>query len=260
MESLKSTDGTQISFARSGDGPPLVLVHGTTSDHTRWVHVLPGLEKKFSVIAMERRGRGESGDAAAYSLEQEYEDVATVAMAMGPGTSLLGHSYGALCAMEAALRLDNIRKLVLYEPPFPIGDAPVYPPGLDIRLRAMLADDEREKLLITFLSEVAGISAAQLAAMRADPSWEGRVRAAHTALREMVAGEYRFDPARFRRLAVPTLLLLGEASPIGFTAPTRALDAALPDSRIVILEGQGHAAMSSAPDLFVREVISFLSA
>ncbi|MGH2627301.1 MAG: alpha/beta fold hydrolase, partial [Anaerolineales bacterium] len=76
MEKVRSDDGTLIAYQRSGEGPPLVLVHGTTADHTRWALILPELERHFSVYAMDRRGRGESGDAESYALEREFEDVA----------------------------------------------------------------------------------------------------------------------------------------------------------------------------------------
>lgn len=260
MESVVSTDGVSIAYARSGRGQPLVLVHGSTADHTRWNNILPDLESQFNVIAVDRRGRGESGDTGSYSLEQEFEDVAAVVGAAGAGASLLGHSFGALCAMEAALRVRNLRRLVLYEPPFPVGETALYPPGLPERLGKILSTGDREKFLTVFFREVAGVPEAQIAALRDDPSWQGRVAAAHTALREMADGEYRFDPDRFHSLEVPTLLLLGENSPAELSAPTLALDAALPNSRVVVLEGQGHVAMTTAPDLFLREVTDFLSA
>jgi pimeloyl-ACP methyl ester carboxylesterase len=70
METVISRDGTSIAFSRSGVGPPLVLVHGSTADHTRWALVRPELERAFTVFAMDRRGRGGSGDADTYSLER----------------------------------------------------------------------------------------------------------------------------------------------------------------------------------------------
>lgn len=258
MESVISTDGTRIAFARSGNGPPLVLVHGSTADHTRWANIMSGLERAFTVIAMDRRGRGGSGDAEAYSIEKEYDDVAAVVEAAGADVSLLGHSFGALCAMEVALRVDGLRRLILYEPPFPVDGMPLYPPGLPEKLQGILATGDRESFLTAFFSEVVGAPDGQIAALRADPSWKGRVAAAHTALREMADGDYRFDPARFRRLDVPTLLLLGENSPAELQSPTYALDSALPDSRVVVLAGQGHVAMTTAPKIFLREVIDFL--
>jgi peptide-methionine (S)-S-oxide reductase len=83
MATITSKDGTRIAYSRSGSGPPLVLVHGTTADHTRWARVLPELEPHFTVYAMDRRGRGGSGDAADYAIEREFEDVAAVVDAIG---------------------------------------------------------------------------------------------------------------------------------------------------------------------------------
>lgn len=62
-----------------------------------------------------------------------------------------------------------------------------------------------------------------------------------------------------RAIRVPTLLLLGGDSPAFFRASTEAAHAALPDAWMVELPGQQHAAMDTAPDLFVREVLAFLA-
>jgi hypothetical protein len=51
-----SRDGTRIAYWRTGDGPALILVHGTTADHSRWETVLPLLEPHVTVYAMDRRG------------------------------------------------------------------------------------------------------------------------------------------------------------------------------------------------------------
>ncbi len=260
MASVFSADGTRIAYAVTGSGPPLVLVHGSTADHSRWATILPSLNAHFTCYAMDRRGRAGSGDAEPYRIEHEYEDVAAVVRAAGPGAMLLGHSFGALCAMEAALQVNNLARLVLYEPAFPSGDSPIYPPGARERLEAMLSGGSREKLLETFFSELVGLSDEAIAALRADPSWAGRVAAAHTAVRELADDDYRFDPVRFQKLTVPTLLLLGEVSPGFFGGAIRLLDAALPDARLVMMPGQGHVAMNTAPDLFLKEVIGFLTA
>ena len=78
-----------------------------------------GAEQRFTVYALDRRGRGGSEDAQPYTIEREFDDVAATVNAIGEPVNVLGHSYGALCALEAALRTDHIRKLVLYEPPIP---------------------------------------------------------------------------------------------------------------------------------------------
>jgi pimeloyl-ACP methyl ester carboxylesterase len=59
---VESPQGTKVGYWTSGKGPPLVLVHGVTSDHTRFAPLLPYLEPHFTVHALDRRGRGASGD------------------------------------------------------------------------------------------------------------------------------------------------------------------------------------------------------
>jgi len=140
--SVLSADGTPIAFWRSGSGPPLVLVHGTSADHTRWAGVLPLLESHFTVYALDRRGRGGSGDAGRYAIEREIEDVVAVLDAVGERVVLVGHSYGAICALEAAARAPGVRALILYEPPIPVG-IEIYPPGVLDRLDGLVATDER---------------------------------------------------------------------------------------------------------------------
>jgi len=156
MEYVIAPDGMRIAYWRTGDGPPLVLVHGTADDHTIWSALLPILAKRFTVHALDRRGRGGSGayDPATYAIEDEFADVAAVVDAIGEPAHLLGHSYGALCALEGALRTDNLMKLVLYEPPMIIGE-PFVPPEAVARLEALLAAGHQEGVLLMFVREFA---------------------------------------------------------------------------------------------------------
>lgn len=258
MRTVVSGDGTRIAYELTGAGQPLVLVHGTTADHSRWAKVMPGLAGHFTVLAMDRRGRGQSGDASVYALEREFEDVAAVTAAAGPGTSLLGHSFGALCAMEAALRAGNLRKLVLYEPGFPAGGMKIYPEGAREKLQTLLDANDRDRLLTTYFGEMVGMPVSDVAALRKDPFWATRMETAHTLVREMDEDDYRFDPARFDALAIPTLLLCGEKSPAILRAASEDIASALPHARIVVLKGQGHVAMTTAPEIFVNEIVRFL--
>jgi pimeloyl-ACP methyl ester carboxylesterase len=258
VEKVVSADGTPIAVWTSGDGSPLVLVHGAAADHSRWAPVLPALAERFTVLAVDRRGRGGSGDTDDYSLEREFEDVAAVVEWAGEGVNVLGHSYGGVCALEAALRTDRIRKLVLYEPPMGFL---VSPPHVVQRLEQLLEAGERDALVAFFMREVAGLPMEQIELMRSLPAWEARIAVAHSIPREERASrEYAFDPDRFRGLHVPTLFLQGGDSPDPFKAAADAVAAALPDCRVVVMPGERHAAMDTATELFTAEVVDFLEA
>src|SRR5438105_4118037 len=115
---ITSPDGARIGCHVSGTGPPLVLVHGTSGTHAGFDLLLPHLVEKFTLIAIDRRGRGTSGDArGAYSIEREFEDVAAVVDSVGERASLFGHSYGASVALGAVPLVRNLARLALYEPP-----------------------------------------------------------------------------------------------------------------------------------------------
>lgn len=258
-----SADGTAVAYWRSGRGRPLVLVHGTTADHARWQPVLGRLEGAATVCALDRRGRGGSGDAAGYSVEREFEDVAAVVDAVaadaGEAVDLVGHSYGALCALEAARLTPNLRRVVLYEPV--VGNVEgLYDHELVARMEAHLAAGERETALELFFREIVGMPEEAFRRFRTLPAWPARVAAAPTLVRELRAEEgYRFEPERFRAVTVPVLLLVGGQSPAFLREGSEAVAAALPDARIAVLEGQQHVAMDTAPDLFVDTLTAFLA-
>ncbi|HLT48469.1 MAG TPA: alpha/beta hydrolase [Rubricoccaceae bacterium] len=258
METVTSKDGTVIGYWMSGPGPPLLLVHGTTADHRRWAAVSPRLERHFSVYAMDRRGRGGSTDAPDYDVMREAEDVAAVLDRIGEPAAVLAHSYGAVCALEGALLADNVRKMVLYEPPIPTG-LPIYPPGVPDRMQALIDRGELEASLEVFMREVVRMPEHELEVYRTLPMWEGRIQLAPTIPRELTIDRtYRFVPARYADFGVPTLLLLGGDSPDFLRRATHAVHSALPRSTVVVMPGQQHIAMDTDPDLFVSEVLRFL--
>jgi pimeloyl-ACP methyl ester carboxylesterase len=257
VEHVLSADGTAIAYERSGAGPPLVLVHGISADHTRWAPVLPALAARRSVLALDRRGRGAGGDAPEYALAREAEDVVAVAATAGAPVDLLGHSYGGITALEAAMAGALLRALVLYEPWITAG--PTLPPDLVARLEALLAAGDREGAATTFLVEAVRTPPAELAQLRTLPTWPARLIMAPLIPRELRAvQQYHFDPARCAGIQAPTLLMVGGDSPPFAHEAAALLHAALPRSRVCVLPGQGHVAMNTAPDLFVREVLAFL--
>jgi pimeloyl-ACP methyl ester carboxylesterase len=182
--------------------------------------------------------------------------VAAVVDSIHEPASLFGHSYGATVALGAALVARNLYKLILYEPAPGISAVP----SEDVeRIEDLVALDEREEALVHAF-RFFGLTPEELEQLRASPTWPARLAAAHTVAREIKAEEaYRVDPERFRDLAAPALLLLGEESPDWAREGTERIRAALPDARVSILRGQGHAAIMTAPELVADEVARFLS-
>jgi pimeloyl-ACP methyl ester carboxylesterase len=261
---VASPDGTMIAVFVSGEGRPLVLVPGTTSDHSAWRLVLPFLEPHAAVHAVDRRGRGASGDTPDYALAKEYADVAAVvdaaAAATGSPVNLLGHSYGGNVAFGAATLTDNIRTLVLYEGwPVPnVAHRTVAPESIG-RLESMLADGRREQMLEAFCRDIVMMSEEEIGAVRSAPTWPARVAAAHTVPRELRAfGAQAFDPGQAAKISAPVLLLVGADSPVEIKADPEVVAAALPDARVRVLAGQGHIAHLTDPRSLADEVVSFL--
>lgn len=275
---IRSRDGTSIALfevtlvAAAGSAasaasanPPLLLVHGATADHTTWRAVGPAFARSRRVFAIDRRGRGESGDAEAYAIEREFADVAAVADALaaeaGGSIDVTGHSYGGRCALGASLLTQSIRRVVVYEgAPVPPGMT-YRPPGLVEAVRTALQRGDNDLALRTFLSGIVGMSEAALEAYRRDPVWPARVAAAHTILREIEAEAT--EAASIEALAgatAPVLLILGSVSRSPFRIGTDALAARLANVHVVTIEGAAHAAHHTHAAEFVRVVEAFLDA
>jgi len=264
LEHVTSRDGTEIAYWTSGDGPPLLLVHGTAGVHERFAPLLPYLEPHATVHVMDRRGRGATGDAPDYDLAREFEDVAAVvdaiAQASGSAVDVYGHSYGGNCAFGAALLTPNARSLVFYEGWPPVKpELLAFPPEVEEQLDALVAAGERDAALETFMREVVKASEEEIAAIRAQPTWPARVASVHTITREIRAFfVHTFDPAEAARITVPVLVLTGADSPAEIKDDPEAVAASLPNARVAVLEGQQHLADVLAPEVFAEHVIAFL--
>ena len=256
ISTVASADGTPIAIECAGAGPSLVIVHGGTGDRTRWTPLFPLLASKFRVCAMDRRAHGASGDTLPYGLQKEVEDVVAVVAAQPGPVFVLGHSFGAVCAFEAAFHTTKIARLALYEPPVRLADHS----AILARMEAMMRSGDREGALMTFMSEIVMISADEVAAMKARSSWAGLLATVETSVRQDRAlSQYQFDPARARTMTVPTLLMAGSktASP-ELKRSIDSLRQTLPHHTLRIFEGQEHNAMDTIPQEFAATLSSFL--
>lgn len=260
-----SKDGTTISFWMSGQGPPLVLVHGTVSNHTTWDRVLPLLGEHRTLYAIDRRGRGGSGDTADYELGREFEDIAAVidlaAESSGSAVDLLGHSFGGICAFGSVGRTSHVRRLALYEGwPSPHREIKATPdPVMDLIDRHVSANNH-DAALETFLRSVVHMSEEELHYFRADTEWwRSRVEAAHTVVREDRSIKSAELNAKWASgLRIPVLLMVGTDSPVDLRGDPETLVRIMPNARVEELEGQLHLAHLLAPELFTSRLMAFL--
>jgi pimeloyl-ACP methyl ester carboxylesterase len=247
MSRIRSKDGTPIAFDRRGDGPPLVLVDGALC----WREFGPSgrlaelLGTRFTVFTYDRRGRGESGDAAPYATEREVEDLQAVIEEAGGSAYVSGISSGAVLALEAAARGASIERLALYEAPFIVDNsrAPV-PVDIVAQLEELLADGRRGDAVRLFLRQV-GAPGIVVSAMRFTPMWRQLTAVAHTLPYDMtIVGDKqqgRSLPAeRWRTATMSALALVGGKSPTWLHQGMRALAEALPNARFKVLRGQTH--------------------
>jgi pimeloyl-ACP methyl ester carboxylesterase len=270
---VASPDGVPIATfeagrpSRESDRPSLVLVHGTTADHTTFRAIAPVLGERRYLVAIDRRGRGASGDSpdGGYSIEREYDDLAAVAHSVatldGRPIDVLGHSYGGRIALGAARRSEWIRRIIVYEGAPASPRLPYRPIGVERRIRAHLAHDDGAAALETFFREIVGMDDEAIAAYRANPVWPVRAAAAPTILRELEAEAS--VPAGLEALGgvkIPVLLVLGSSSRPPFAAATEALRARLPNVQVVTIEGAAHAAHHTHVPELVAAVDAFLDA
>ena len=171
--------------------------------------------------------------------------------------AVLGHSFGAVCALEAAFRSTKITRLILYEPPLQDLDHTAVADRMERLIRA----SRREEALQLFMREVVRMSEDEIVRMRTQPGWPDRVAGIDFQIREMRAlSKYRFEPARARSLPIPTLLLKGgrSASP-QLAQAIQTLEDALPNRTLIVFEGQEHNAMDLVPRAFADSVAGFLA-
>lgn len=258
MKTITGSTGTTVSYSVDGSGPPLVLVHGAFSDHaTNWMFVAPMFQERFTVYSIARRGRGATTATENHTLEQEAQDVADVLRSIGGPVCLVGHSYGAHCALLAAAQeRERVAKLVLYEPAWPH----VVKPDALAALDTLAAAGAWDQFAFAFFANSLSVPIEELEALRSSELWAPVVADAPASLGDLRAlVGYRFDLPRFAGLTMPVMLQVGSESPRDLYV-TDALAAILRNVRIDTLAGQAHEGMTTAPQLYAEATMRFLLA
>jgi pimeloyl-ACP methyl ester carboxylesterase len=254
---VRSPNGTSLAVWVDGSGPPLVLVHGSMCDHTRFDPLVAELRQGMTTFAMDRRGFGASADTGGYAIEREFEDVAAVVDAVaeraGGPVALWGHSYGDGCAMGAAVLASNIHHLILYEP----GLGLAYPSGSIEAIEEALGAGDREAAIFMAFGAL-DLTEDERDAMRSSPMWPVRLASAPTLPRECRTEEsWTYRPRQFDAVTARTLMLTGSETPPDVRDLAHRAAAAIPNTEIRVLEGHAHFAFHDDPAMVAAIIRQF---
>jgi pimeloyl-ACP methyl ester carboxylesterase len=241
MDTVTSRDGTTIAFDRLGDGPPVVLVSGGSTDRMANAGLAAELAAHHSVYNFDRRGRGDSGDTPPYAVEREIEDITAVIEAAGGSANLYGTSSGAALAMHAAAGGAPVTRLAMWEPPYNVNGRPDLPDDTASVYRELVSSGRRGDAAEYFMAKVVGMPPEFVAGARQQPWWPQQEALAHTlAYDAEIMGDYTIPTELARLVPVPTLVVIGAASFGFFDETADALVELIPDARRYTLEGQEH--------------------
>ena len=254
-DTARSADGTQIAYDRTGEGPVLILVGGAFSDRHGAAALVPLLSGNFSVVTVDRRGRGDSTDTPPYAPAREVEDLTALIAAVGGTAYVHGHSSGAVLALEAAAVGAPITRLSVYEPPYLTDRSGGEEASATARkIQDALDAEDRDTAVETFIRST---GAPFDPAMKASPWWPNMVVVAHTLPYDMaLVGDSTVPTERLAKIRVPTLGLYGGASAAWARESIEAVTGAIPGATRMVVEGQTHAA---APDVIAPILIDYFA-
>jgi pimeloyl-ACP methyl ester carboxylesterase len=279
---IESFDGTQIAVRAAGDStaPVLLFVHGFSLDMTTWHEQWIDLSVDFRCVLMDQRSHGRSGTASHgdLSLRAMGRDVGAVldVVAVDRPVIVIGHSMGAMAAIALAeqrpeLFGSRIRGLVLVgssSADLLRGAMGSITELLRPRLGTFSAAARRvDRLRKAVMASPGDIRAAAVRLTQFGPDApphlvEHVVRLAERASSDVwtdgLAGLMEMDLRNaLPRVKVPALVIVGEHDRVTTPASAVELTGALPDARLIVLNGAGHMPMLERPVELDREIRTF---
>ncbi|MDP9294649.1 MAG: alpha/beta hydrolase [Actinomycetota bacterium] len=231
-----------IAFDRLGDGPPIIMVVGAFNLRSTTAPLAQVLEPRFTVLNYDRRGRGDSGDTAPYTVEREIEDLGALIKEAGGSSAVFGYSSGANLALKAAASGLAITKLALYEPPFQVDESRPRPPAdLAEQLAELVSAGRRGDAVELYQTKAVGIPEDVVAQLRHAPFRPGLEAIAHTLIYDAaIVGDLSLPTELIASIPTPTLVIDGEDSLPLMRAAARAVADTLPNAQHCSLVGQKH--------------------
>jgi 2-succinyl-6-hydroxy-2,4-cyclohexadiene-1-carboxylate synthase len=260
-------DELRLHVVSSGEGPPLLLLHGFTGSLSTWDYFRSRLDSSFRVIAADLPGHGQSSipeNPERYSLDRLSTDLAKVLDGLEiESAAVFGYSMGGRAALRFALNEPTRLGALILESTTP---------GIDEASRAQRAAADG---LLADMIERDGV-AAFVARWERLPLWNTQARmpdAGRQALHnQRIANDPRglanslrgagsaADPAvttRLGEIQTPTLILTGELD-TKYIEIGRMLQSGIPNAEMQIIPDAGHAIHLERSDAVIDAVQGFL--
>lgn len=271
---FRSTQGVPIRYLDQGEGPVVVLVHGSLTDARYWLRSaqFQGLARNHRVIAPSRRHNYPNlpGDTTGeYSATDDAADLVTLIRGLDVGpVYLLGHSYGAYASLLATIEAPElIRALVLAEPPI-MRWLPHLESGqgvwesFEARVWRPMGEEFRnngDRAGLDFTADwYFGKPFSDI-----EPSWQSDFTDSVREWRELATSTDAFPFVPFDRVSeirVPTLVLSAGNNAGGFNdLIDRALCATIPGAKQVVVPDVSHEMFLDAPDLLLAHLTAFFA-
>ncbi|MFI7021010.1 alpha/beta fold hydrolase [Streptomyces sp. NPDC050164] len=264
-------DSVNLYYEVVGEGEPLVLVHGSWSDHKSWQPAIGAdLRASFTVVSYDRRGHGQSERVPGQGTRrQDEDDLAALIEGLGHAPAhVAGNSFGASIVLGlAARRPELFRSLTVHEPPL-VGVVANDPESMAQMQPTMASSDtvmdhlrkaENEQGARLFVEEVA-LGPGMWDQLPA-PLRETFVTNAQTWLDEQSDPSWAvLDLDGLSACTMPVLLSRGSASPTWFSMVLERLAAALPQAQRQTFEGAGHIPHVTHPQEYTTVLTGFIRA
>jgi pimeloyl-ACP methyl ester carboxylesterase len=268
---MKTIDVGQhaMPYVDIGRGAPLVAVHGSLGDFRVWAPVMGPLSRRTRFITPSLRRffpEAWDGQGAGFTIAEHTADMIAFleGLQLGP-VDLLGHSRGGHIAFRVAeQRPDLVRKLILAEPGGEL-DATLMPPGTDapsgdrvasiLDAARLIGAGEVEKGLELFVDRIYGAGAW---AKRPAAAKQMRRDNAYTLVGQVHEQRRPFTKAEAASIRAPTLLIGGELTRGMIPIVLKALTAAIPGARCVMIPNAAHSMFEQAPVRFSEIVLDFV--
>ena len=248
---VESDHGTLTALARTGQGTPVVFVHGVMADAFAWTQVAKSIAPERPVLILNRRGRSPSASLnQGYGVDSEVSDLFVWLTTLDGPADLVGHSFGGLIAVEAVRQGAAVRSLVLYEPV-------AYPFGMNAMPMVTTAVDAGELDTAVEIINIAlsGYTHEHVEELRSGPAWPKLMQLAAPASAELSAIN-SFTFAAPQSWTTPTTIIAGEHSrnrpPYGPSVDVFV--EALQIRDVSILRGEDHLAHVTAPNALAQAI------